>query len=381
MAGLLAGGAALAWSFARTPLSERARESQVPGSTPERRERIEESRSRLSANTTALPNADTGHRSSAELFTELAETSQESSAVLAALEGIEKTYAARSPHKAAPDARLERVLLKLAQSPHPSIAMSALSKARIPLMAEAPGSIITEGLIAMSAPDQDPSRRHAALDALNLIRPDRRGTQVLAAFESALSAREAHLVSLALLSLAQSGPSLGSDLQRLGARVVELSKHQDPGVRGRALAVLAEIEALVDGATRVRVAREHLERDHPYVRAQAADLVARCRDVTAIHRLIEQVRDLSVARYDLQGFRYLDGSPGSLPHAVPGRKRVAEAALFAIQSLSTQVRGVGSLELTLGGPRIPDELVLENAELAHNWYRRAEAALRNVGSF
>lgn len=319
----------------------------------------------------------TGRAPNPRLLTILEDPNQTPEGIEAALEAIPSMYAARSPYKAPPDAELERVLLKHARSTRPSIALAALSAARIPLMTDEPGAIITDGLVDMAEATADSGRRHAALEALNLIRPNRRNAQVLGAFEAALSADSAHLISLALLALAQSGPSLGGDAEResLKIRVIELSNHDDPGVRGRALLVLSEIEDLVDPLMRVRTARAHLDDRHPYVRAQAADLVARCRDVAAIHRLIAHVTDLAPARYELQGWRQLDGTPGTLLHSLPGRKRVADAALFAIQSLSTELQGLAPLTLTLGGPRVSDEVVLESAERALAWYQGARAAI------
>jgi hypothetical protein len=70
----------------------------------------------------------------------------------------------------------------------------------------------------------------------------------------------------------------------------------------------------------------------------------------------------------------LDGSPGNLLHVVPGRKRVAEAALLAIQALSQDVPGLNPLVLTLGGRPSAEALVLENQGMADRWYR-AEASL------
>ena len=370
-AALLTGALAATWFLARPSAvgpSARA-QRQVPAAPSLETRRVTE---------TARPSAE--HRPAApntRLLTVLQDTSQKPEDIQAALEAIPSQYAARSPYKARPDAELERVLLRHAESTRASIAMAALSAARIPLMTDEPGAIITDGLVAMAAAPGDPNRRHAALEALNLIRPNRRKPQVIAAFEAALSAQNAHLISLALFALSQSGPSLGSDARHssLSARVLKLSDHEDPGVRGRALAVLSEIEDFVDPATRVRTAHAHLGDDHAYVRAQAADLVARCRDVTAIHRLIEHVSDLSLARYDLRGWSHLDGTPGVLPHSLPGRPRVADAALFSIQSLSNLVEGGVPLTLTLGGPRVSDDVVLENAARARAWYQGAKATI------
>jgi HEAT repeat protein len=154
----------------------------------------------------------------------------------------------------------------------------------------------------------------------------------------------------------------------LALSVLNLLDHYDPGVRGRALAVLAEVPALTEIRTRIDAARRALVSRDAYVRAQAADLLARCREPMAIHELVEHVADLSTARYELRGFTRLDGTSGTLLHEVPGRPRVAEAALFAIRSLSELIEGVPPLSITLGDRDRTEALILENAELARSYH-------------
>jgi hypothetical protein len=59
-----------------------------------------------------------------------------------------------------------------------------------------------------------------------------------------------------------------------------------------------------------------------------------------------------------------------LVHEVPGRRRVAEAALFAIQSLGEIVSAGDRLRLTLRDRYTDEPLLLENAEAAKAWYLR-----------
>ena len=91
------------------------------------------------------------------------------------------------------------------------------------------------------------------------------------------------------------------------------------------------------------------------------------------HKLIEHVSDLELARYELR-FNELDGSPGLLLHTLPGRPRVAEAALLALLALSETIPGVERLNLTLTSSN-SDAFVLQNAELARSWYRAHSASI------
>jgi hypothetical protein len=295
------------------------------------------------------------------------ETSDDPPAIVATLEALGSTYAARSTRKPAPDAELERVLVKHLASKHDAVVRAALTTARVSLMTEPPQAGVVSAIVELTGKDEATSRRAAGLEALHFLRPDRRSGDVLSAFQTALDAEEPELVSLGLLALSQSGPSLAGapEVTRtaLGERVVALLGHGNPGVRGRALLVLAELPELVTEEKRFAAGKLALLDREPYVCAQAADLLARTRKAAAIHGLIELVRDLRAARYELRG------SAGVLLHEVPGRRRVAEAALFAIQSLGETVSGAERLTLTLRDRYTDDPLVLENAEAARAWYR------------
>src|SRR5690606_21003158 len=168
----------------------------------------------------------------------------------------------------------------------------------------------------------------------------------------------------------QSEPSLLSSAarQRIGARIADLTNHSDPGVRGRALGLLAKFDGLVAPAERVELLRAALEAEEPYVRAAAADTAGRIGATEVIPRLLALTEDLAVARYDLTGWTNLGGEPGRLLHAVPGRQLVAEAALHALATLSR-----GELVLAMSGPRQSPEEIRINAERARAW-RHARAA-------
>jgi hypothetical protein len=344
----------------------------------EQRQKLEQLRARLSQSSPRFAPEDARQKANAKLFTYMAGTSEEPLVVEASLDAIQSAYSSRSSRKEAPDADLDRVLLKHLRSSRSGAASAAFRAARIPLMTEQPGAELISGLAELARTAEAP-RRLAALEALDLIRPDNRGPEVLETFESALSAREAELVSTALFALAQSEPSLRLEREqaprRLGSRLLALTGHSDPGVRGRALAALAELDGIAEAEAKSTQAAKLLADGHPYVRAQAADALARLGATWAIHRLIELVEDVSPAFYELTGWTALDGHAGRLVHELPGRKRVAEAALYAIQSLgaSTEQAG-GAFELSLG--RSQNEGALrENAERAKAWYARARASL------
>jgi hypothetical protein len=349
------------------------------GVIPERRRLPDAPRGDALEPTAPLANGTDTRARSAETIVYLAETSDDPHVISAALREVLTTYSSRSKLKPAPDAALERVLLKHVRSGDPTVAAAALVAARVPLMTERPSEALVNAIVESTTPDSGSSRRYAAFEALDLLRPDRRTPAVLDAFEQALSSPEPYLVSRALLAFSQSGPALlllpEADRARLGTRVLALGTHPDPGVRGRALAVLSELDWLVPARVRLATALERLGDAHPYVRAEAAELARRCREPLSIHALIQLVSDLAPARYELAGFSLLDGGAGSSVHLLPGRPTVAEAALLAVLSLSQEAPGVTPLTLTLSGRQAPTSLVLQNAELARAWYQNEASRL------
>lgn len=347
----------------------------------EQRRKLDELRARLKQDERRFAAEDARRKDNAKLFTYMAATSDEPVVVEAALEAIQSSYSSRSSLKEAPDADLDRVLVKHLRSADPAIASSAFRAARIPLMSDAPGAELVGALLEMAREGEAPPRRQAALEALDLLRPTGRSAEVLAAFEAALSAAEAHIVSTALFALAQSGPSFAAHPERradaLGPKVTALTAHPDPGVRGRALSLLAELDWLSSAGARFEKARALLKDGHPHVRAQAAAVLGRLGEVAAVHSLIEAVSDLAPAHYDLSGWRTLDGRPGNIAHVLPGRRRVADAALHALGVLSArsgdEPAAFEPLRVAVGGPGADDSAVRKNAELARAWYERERA--------
>jgi hypothetical protein len=304
-------------------------------------------------------------------------TSRDPRALEAALRAVLSTYSSRSTRKPAPDAALEAALVRHLRSEDGAVARAAFSAARVPLMTETPSAEVATAVAGTIAPEQPAARRVLALDALNLIRPDRRAPPVLAALQRALTASEPEVISRALLALAGSGPSLAtlSEASRaeLAERVLELARHSNGAVRGRALLVLAELAELVAAEARLGAALAYLDDPEPYVRAEAASLVGKIGAPRAIHALMARVDDLAAARFDLT-YVDVEGARSVAEHRVPGRERVAEAALFSILALSRLLAGAARLELTLGATE-REAGVRENAAIARAWYRQSAAQI------
>lgn len=340
--------------------------------SPEQLETVAILKSRVSKENPHFSAEDSRRREHAKLFTYMAATSDEPHVVQGSLEAILVAYSSRSSKKEAPDADLEKVLLKHLASQENEILAQALAAARIPLMSEDPGDLLPAALVRLASPGHSPEKRRAALEALNLLAPRTRNEKVLACFQETLGAQEPYLIAEALFALENSALSFGDPpgpTPELSHKVRALTEHMDPNVRGRALSVLTTLRWLTTASERVALGMRGLSDPHPYVRALAADLLGQNGQPEAVHALILHTQDMQVARASIS-YPKLDGTVGEMVHVLPGRKRVAEAALYALIALSTD-----ELALAIGGPHQSEETIRNSAQVAERWYEKAKAHL------
>lgn len=191
-----------------------------------------------------------------------------------------------------------------------------------------------------------------------------------------------------------SEPEPNAELRR---RALELTAHGDPGVRGRALRLLASrarrrvpawpprgagwgpqngvailtsldqpayVPVSLWDATLARAWAARVD-PHPYVRAEACEALARLGYIQAIHGLMQLVDDQQSSQYELEGFTLEDGKLGKLRHEIPGRSFVSESALHAIQTLSA-----GQLRLEPIDPTQPAVSARTNLQRVRSWYRQ-----------
>lgn len=351
------------------------------------RRKIDELLAGLRPGDARFPQSELGKRDSAQLFMYLAGTSDDRAVVLASLDAIQSAYSSRSSKKEAPDRDLERVLLKHIVSTDPARAQAAFRAARIPLMTEQAGGELQSELVRISGAESNPGLRWAALEALNLLPPDRRSPAVLRSFLDA-ALEEPGIALAALLALSASDRALRAapELREAAlARVQALATAEDPGVRGTALQVLVALDpaALSEVSTMARAA---LADPHPYVRAQGAWALGtqRVGEAGDIHLLMPLVDDLAEARVVVRGPRGLDGKELETPRKVRGGQSVAEVALLAVKSLAlrqmpaatdpnaaVQSEARPPPRLTIGSHTSGLEQVKESAALMRSWYETA----------
>jgi hypothetical protein len=347
--------------------------------TAEERLKVDQLRSQIRPDRPKFEASEVRRPANARLFTYMLATSEDPMVIEAALEAVQLAYSSRSESKALPDADLEKVLLEHVNSPEPRLQSAALSALRIPLMTELPSLELSRALSAELGSTSSNEKKVALLDTLNLLRPNRRPVEVTSAFEQAMMDGAPFVASTALLALIGSAESLArmtpTDRNKLGQKVVLLTESPDPGVRGRALHLLSSVDGLLPADELIRSAKGLLAHADGYVRAEAALALAKRKNMDLIPGLIALAPDLSAARYEIRGWKRLDGSEGVIVHEIPGQTRVGEVALFALRDLakSLALKGSHEFKLLLSARSMTEAEQTENAKRADSWWTEVNA--------
>jgi len=346
------------------------------------KEKLAELRATLSAGATRFPNEARRDFENAQLFMYMAGTSEDDAVVLASLDAVRYGYSPRGSKKAKPDRDLEKVLVKRLRSKQPAQVQAAFTAAPVALLAQEPEGELLEALLEL-ARSESPALRWAALESLDLLPPDARPAPVLGAFLRATEDTPAFAVR-GLRALRQSRPTLSSQpelKERARASARRLLGSSDPGLRGSALQALVDLDPSAPGEVS-DLARKSLTDPHPYVRGMAAAglSVGSLGRESDVHLLMPLVEDFAAAATTLTGPVALDGKAVELLLNVPGRRLVAESALFSVQRLALgpppgnpvpDRRPISWKEppvLTIGGRVSGRELVEQNAAKVLAWY-------------
>lgn len=336
--------------------------------TEQERKSLEALPGRINQKTRRFAYAEASKKSNAKLFMYLAATSDDPVVVAASLQAIQASYSHRSPQKEKPDADLDRVLTKHLGAKDPSILGRALMASRVSLMRPDPNPRLVDAIVKLAATHPDGPGRYGILDALNVLRAAARTPEVVGVFRSSLQSKEPYVLSAALNGLHQDAgkQKLTAELRD---QVLELTRNDNPGVRGRALQLLSSLGSDEHPPT-LEAARAALEDEHPYVRAEACEALARLGHKASIHELMGRIEDEERSLYDLRGWKLLDGRTGNVRHRVTKHARVQESALAAIASLSDE-------QLTL--ERIDRKQAHasreKNIALTKAWYAKAKPTL------
>ncbi len=329
--------------------------------SPEQLKQAEDLVKKVDEKNWRFPPKQANQTKNARIFTYLAATSEQPEVVGAALQGMYSSYSSHSKRKEKPDEDFAKVVIKHLDSKDDKLVARALRAARTGMSGKEGNSELVKKVVSLADRYKSGAGRYALIDALRVVGFDLRNDELMAVFESSLQDEQPYVLSYALQALYRATRSI-KNKDAVKARALELAKHADPGVRGRALELLGSISRNDEAVRNVVLAA--LSDEHPYVRSEAAESTARLRYQPAIHLLMKLVDQKERNRYEIKGWTTLDGKPGRLHHDGSAWSYVQDAAINAIRSLSGN-----ELKLTRIAPKQVDEGLAKNVEEVKAWYK------------
>lgn len=315
-----------------------------------------------------FPPEDANKASNAKLFTYLAATSEAPEVVGAALQGMYGAYSAHSARKLKPDEDFNQVVLKQLKSDNPKLAARALKAARTSMSGKEANVELIAAVVALGPKYPTGPGRYALIDSLRVVSSKHRDDKLMALLIESLDAPEPYVQSYALQALYRATRSI-KDTEGLKAKALSLAKHDNVGVRGRAIELLGALGK--DDPVVVSTVLAALNDSHPYVRSEAAESLARLRHKEAIPALVKMVEAKERNRYMLKDWKTLDGEPGRLNHEGSAWGFEKDAAITAIRSLSS-----GDLKLDRVDPKRIEAGLDANAKQTLEWYAQNKKKLK-----
>ena len=299
-------------------------------------EREEAARLLASVSNARFPDRMVRRDSNAKLFVYLAAKSEKPDVIRAALRAMSKTHKAGRGGKGgrrAVDADYATVVATHLGSKDDKIVSAALSAAAHALNTGQPDARVLDAVLQIARSHAVDGGRIAAVNVIIKIPHYRRNPRIVAALLQILKDKSPAVLSHTLYQLYQSGVR---ELQQKPAFVnagLQLVKHPDPAVRGRAVRMLG---VLARGNAEVRdKIRAMLDDKHPYARSIAADALAAFRDVAAIHLLVPKLKDMARNDHHIP-YTTLTGKKSAVAHGARNAT-VHDTCAAAIEKLSAKL--------------------------------------------
>jgi len=340
-----------------------------PALSAEQREAVARLSSGVHPEHWTFPPLEVARKGSAPVLEHIALTTSEPSLAAATLHALNQTAHRRGLSTVAADPATRAGLEKYLPSAQPVVAFRALVFARLVLRSAAAPPDIVQWVVGLGPRYPRGAGRLAVLVALSELTPKLRTPAVTALEVASLADEAPFVVSQALANLGRSADSI-EDRAGVMLRAVELMRHADPGVRGRALALASVIQPA--GAALPQPWLDALVDESAYVRAQAALALGRLGNPSAIHHLVTLVGDAESTLYTLAGFRTLDGAPGKIKHRVSNASSVGDAVIAAIVELAKSRADLSPL------PGRDGASASDPATDVKTWYQRNRAAIGAV---
>ena len=290
-----------------------------------------------------LSNSDARNGENAHLFLHLAAGARTEPVVIGALNAMRMSWS-RSKHASRPtvDADYRTVVLARLGDKSPQVRAAALRAIRPLLTGDKPHTGALKRVIRI-ATGKSAAGRVAALTALfNVrdfqlpkVRPGERKAQIITAHIENLGHKKSEVVAVAANNLVRTAFKGMPKQAEIAKAAIGLLEHPNPGVQGLGLRLAAATAGKAEREVVLAHILAGLSHSNAYVRASAADALARGEFLAGIHGLIALLDDSGSALYVVDGFKALDGDKGEIKLRLPG-KRVDEVALTALQSLTKE---------------------------------------------
>lgn len=320
----------------------------------------------------AISQAEKGNADYAEAFVLLANTGQTPKVVEGALEGMSLTYSnfSKSGEKRPIDDAYVATVLKQLLSPDKVVRHWAIQCAALAQTGEA-NVRLGQALQVLAERDEEAVARAEAVDALALDDSWPEDQEIVRTFRAAAQ-DEPVVASLALFHLRERARELGDPDAFLPA-LTKLLGSSDPGVRGRAARLLVEGATEAEKAVRAAALEPLLTDPHPFVRSQAALALGDLGYLPSAARLLPLLEDHAGSGYELS-YKNLLGEESRLPHQASPLGRVDDAALLALQQLSS---ALPKARFSYGAvdPNDLEDAIDKQAQRAQAWFDANKKAL------
>jgi len=297
-----------------------------------------------------------------------AEVPEEKEVKLAALDGMQATWASRENKNNMPvvDKDYVAVVTAYLDTPEPMVLERTLAASERALPADWVDAALIEKIVAIGE-RPDPATRYEVLDTLWVTQKWRSNPKISALYLAALDNKENWVVSESLFRIGTFASSF-NEADKLRAKTKELLKHEDPGVRGRAALTYAGMaRSDEEKAAAVADVKPLLKDEDAFVRSAAAKALGYTGMKDVVPDIVALLDDTEKNTYDIEGWTRLDGKPGRQHHDGSAWSTVNDAAL---QSLSSATSRLGDKRFK--SPKISyktkDEDLKAAVEEAKKWF-------------
>ena len=303
----------------------------------------------------------------APIFAALAAGDDRREVVAAALSGMYITYSKSDRRKRKVDSDYIAVVRYYLDSADNLVLARALEASRNLLIAPGITEDVLSKVLEIGETKDDGATTYAVIEAIRLLPKSVRNQRVMKFLMDSLGKKDPFVLSAALSTLQRTFGSLSADdASTLEESAYKLMSFRDVGVRGRAIALLGDLE--VKDERILRSLRYALKDAHPYVRSSAALALAELNQRGAMEDIVMLINDTSSNEYLLEGWTTLDGSPGKIEHVASPWQTTSDAVMRAVEHLAQKDLDLGRVDV-----QNPEKSLAANAKRVIAWYKQNQS--------